>query len=99
MAEYIEREALREILDGWRDAHADVDDVHGCGLLEDVICEVDAQTAADVSPVVHGRWVEHFDEMECPVCKRQWNYCDNDTNTFNFCPNCGAKMDRGDENG
>lgn len=55
MAEYIEREALREILDGWRDAHADVDDVHGCGLLEDVICEVDAQTAADVAPVVHGR--------------------------------------------
>lgn len=32
MAEYIGREALREILDGWRDAHADVDDVHGfCG--------------------------------------------------------------------
>lgn len=52
MAEYIEREALREILDGWRDAHADVDDVHGCGLLEDVICEVDAQTAADVATVV-----------------------------------------------
>lgn len=98
MAEYIEREALREILDGWRDAHADVDDVHGCGLLEDVICEVDAQTAADVAPVVHGRWMEHLDEMECSVCKRQWNYCDNDTNTFNFCPNCGAKMDGGDEN-
>lgn len=56
MAEYIKREALREILDGWRDAHADVDDVHGCGLLEDVICEVDAQTAADVAPVVHGLW-------------------------------------------
>ena len=55
MAEYIEREALREILDGWRDAHADVDDVYGCDLLEDVICEVDAQTAADVAPVVHGR--------------------------------------------
>lgn len=33
MAEYIKREELREILDGWRDAHADVDDVHGCGLL------------------------------------------------------------------
>lgn len=52
MAEYIEREALRKILEEWRDAHADVDDVHGCGLLEDVICEVDAQTAADVAPVV-----------------------------------------------
>ena len=51
MDEYIKREVLREILDGWRDAHADVDDVHGCGLLEDVICEVDAQTAADVAPI------------------------------------------------
>ena len=60
MAEYIEREALREILDGWRDAHADVDDVHGCGLLEDVICEVDAQTAADVAPVVRCKDCKHF---------------------------------------
>lgn len=62
MAEYIEREALREILDGWRDAHADVDDVHGCGLLEDVICEVDAQTAADVAPVVRCKDCVHWDD-------------------------------------
>lgn len=60
MAEYIEREALREILEGWRDAHADVDDVHGCGLLEDVICEVDAQTAADVAPVVRCKGCKHL---------------------------------------
>ncbi len=53
--------------------------------------------AADVAPVVRGLWVEHLDEMECSVCKRHWNYCDNDTNTFNFCPNCGAKMDGGAE--
>lgn len=52
MAEYIERSALRKILENWRDAHADVDDEQGCGLLEDVICEVDAQTAADVEEVV-----------------------------------------------
>ena len=52
MAEYIEREALRKILENWRVAHADVDDEQGCGLLEDVICEVDAQTAADVVEVV-----------------------------------------------
>lgn len=57
MTEYIEREALCEILENWRNAHADVDDEHGCGLLEDVICEVDAQTAADVAPVVYGRWI------------------------------------------
>ena len=96
MAEYIEREELREILDGWRDAHADVDDVHGCGLLEDVICEVDAQTAADVAPVVHGRWLDGDDYMFCSKCGMQWNYCDNDTQDFNYCPHCGAKMDGGE---
>ena len=95
MAEYIEREALREILDGWRDAHADVDDVHGCGLLEDVICEVDAQTAADVAPVVHGRWA-HLggDEWCCSACgfvittEGSW-----DKPTKKYCEDCGAKMD------
>ena len=94
MAEYIKREALREILDGWRDAHADVDDVHGCGLLEDVICEVDAQTAANVAPVVHGRWISFLggDHImperyyRCSRCgrveSRRQPYC-----------HCGAKMD------
>lgn len=57
MAEYIDREALRKVLENWWDAHADVDDEQGCGLLEDVIWEVDAQPAADVAPVVHGRWI------------------------------------------
>ena len=98
MAEYIEREALREILDGWRDAHADVDDVHGCGLLEDVICEVDAQTAADVAPVVHGRWIHDrrriesgIDWCHCSECGKSDNFCAR----TNYCPNCGAKMDGG----
>ena len=53
MEEYIDQEVLCKILENWRNAHADVDDEHGCGLLEDVICEVNAQTAADVAPVVH----------------------------------------------
>ena len=90
MAEYIEREALREILDVWRDAHADVDDVHGCGLLEDVICEVDAQTAADVAPVVHGHRVDEGGfYARCSQCDGVLPIC------ANYCPNCGAKMDGG----
>ncbi len=100
MVEYIEREALREILDGWRDAHADVDDVHGCGLLEDVICEVDAQTAADVVPVVHGRWEQDADgDWYCTNCDEVVAICESGrerTYRKPYCPNCGAKMDGGD---
>lgn len=104
MAEYIEREALREILDGWRDAHADVDDVHGCGLLEDVICEVDAQTAANVAPVVHGRWIhsrykdcsEQFELVKCSQCNHEAYAMAFYVRGGNYCPNCGAKMNGGD---
>ena len=101
MAEYIEREALCKILENWRNAHADVDDEQGCGLLEDVICEVDAQTAADVAPVVHGRWIEDSDYLKCPECSVMvmWDFVFFDEiGNWNYCPNCGAKMD-GDENG
>lgn len=104
MAEYIKREALREILDGWRDAHADVDDVHGCGLLEDVICEVDAQTAADVAPVVHGRWIhsryedcsEQFERVKCSQCNHEAYAMAFYVRGGNYCPKCGAMMDGGD---
>lgn len=92
MAEYIDREALRKVLENWRDAHADVDDEQGCGLLEDVIWEVDAQPAADVVPVVHGRWVPFHSEAAgdiqyCSACEIGF-----DAKT-DYCPNCGAKMD------
>ena len=100
MAEYIEREAaIREIekinpVD--YGAMWDYEAHHWAGeCLRDCKEAIDSIPAVDIAPVVHGRWVEHLDEMECSVCKRQWNYCDNDTNTFNFCPNCGAKMDGG----
>ena len=65
MAEYIDREALRKVLENWRDAHADVDDEQGCGLIEDVIWEVDAQTAADVAPVVRCKDCKHYDLGVC----------------------------------
>jgi len=53
---------------------------------------MDAPTI-EAAPVVRGKWIEHEDEMECPQCGYFWNYCDNDTERFNFCPNCGAKME------
>lgn len=49
-------------------------------------------SAADVAPVVHGRWDDSFDGITpfCSVCGRT-HKCFN--RTPNYCPNCGAKMD------
>lgn len=52
--------------------------------------------AADVAPVVHGRWVwdEETDCWVCSNCEASAlnNYRGNSTDS-NYCPNCGAIMD------
>ena len=58
---------------------------------------VDAVPAADVAPVRHGRWVEQekytFGVMyDCSICGDR--ILDNG-HSWNYCPNCGAKMDGG----
>ena len=50
---------------------------------------------ADVAQVVHGRWIASHDEFcACSICKYPvyvgWNQT-------NYCPNCGAKMDKEEE--
>ena len=47
-------------------------------------------------PVRHGRWIEThevLDYIKCSECGKDWCTVANDTETFNYCPNCGAKMD------
>ena len=59
--------------------------------------------AADVVPVVHGQW----DGNNCTACKLPWNWNmvqnADDWGYFDpmpdYCPNCGAKMDGGADNG
>ena len=49
--------------------------------------------AADVAPVRHGRWIdarEYCGDYMCSNCEALYG-----TNKFNYCPNCGAKMDGG----
>lgn len=46
--------------------------------------------AADVAPVVHGRWV--FGGDGCVICSK-CNEEESNDNHRNFCPHCGAKMD------
>ena len=59
-----------------------------------VVYDVDAMPTLDVAPVVHGRWeptkTPFMNECEdCSVCgyRTIWGH------RFNYCPNCGARMD------
>lgn len=51
--------------------------------------------APTVDPVKHGRWVNHIsengvtDSIFCSLC----DYEKGRIEDFNYCPNCGAKMD------
>lgn len=65
---------------------------------------MDTHPTVDAVEVVHGEWIMCDDEndceyIECPLCGEQFYDGDNDTfdKPWNYCPNCGAKMD-GDGN-
>ena len=92
MAEYIEREYA---VDAVLDVYCDTPDIDlSCEKFEAAILKI---PAADVAPVVHGRWVPtkapFMNECkDCSVCgyRTVWGH------RYNYCPNCGAKMDGGD---
>ena len=96
MAEYINRDAVHDLVRSltkyaWaspvRNEQRVTVDADG------VQFGVDKIPSADVAPVRHGRWevkvgMNFFKERNCPVCKKRI-----ESNFWNFCPNCGAKMD------
>jgi hypothetical protein len=58
--------------------------------------------AADVVPVVHGRWERDADgDWYCTNCDEVVAICESGrerTYRKPYCPNCGAKMDGGADN-
>lgn len=84
MVEYIEREeALATLMYA----------MCGTGFQVTAMREVRRIPAADVAPVVHGRWrlVGVFGFNDCYICSECGKIAMNDGN---YCPNCGAKMDK-----
>ena len=107
MAEYIEREAIMEF--PIRKDHCDKEraNEHFIFGIESVLEYVENLPAADVAPVVHGRWIEQEDPMldvyyTCSVCKEDFyiettGYTEKDMFLYTYCPNCGARMDGGSD--
>lgn len=52
---------------------------------------LDTVSTADVQEVRHGEWIKSKNERKCSLCG--YFYFTN-TKSFNYCPNCGAKMDK-----
>lgn len=83
MAEYIEREAAMDIVK------------RTSGDYATAWAELRKLPAADVEPVVHGRWVHdpassyRVNIWFCSACNGEA------TRKYNHCPSCGAKMDGG----
>ena len=97
MADYIDKEVALALVkpDAPEDEKAAVTIATAKKLVRSIVRRT---PAADVAPVVHGRW----DGDNCTVCKLPWNYNmtqnADDWGYFDpmpdYCPNCGAKMDK-----
>lgn len=99
MTEYINREVAIKAIEK-ADYTAIADDADSCktDYLREIIESV---PAADVVPVVHGRWERDEDgDWYCTNCYEVVAICESGrerTYRKPYCPNCGAKMDGGAE--
>lgn len=94
MAEYIKRDAIKARLEDLVDW---CQDLRKPGL-EQALAMLNEEPAADVAPVVHGRWMHEeteggFHIWRCSRCGRGMN--DNPEGIDLYCYHCGAKMDGG----
>lgn len=103
MAEYIDRGTFKESVEEryCKPCKAEGKDHNRCWCracwVDDMLDEVDCFQPADVAPVVHGRWRYFGFLLECQSCGEIYSrHGGNAGKLWNFCPNCGAKMDGGD---
>lgn len=105
MAEYIDRDALvRQIICNMAEFVGAPNDV----MKHDEQCNyaiscVESAPTADVTPVVHGHFVHDgprftggVDWWHCSACG---GLASGAETQFAYCPNCGARMDGGDNDG
>lgn len=103
MAEYIDREALEKAMTIAAVNGKDKDR----RTWAKAICVLHDMPTVDLAQLVHGRWVEREDPMldtyyTCSVCKEDFYIettgdASKDLFMYTYCPNCGAKMDGGDD--
>ena len=95
MAEYIEIEAVVDLIQQYANGNVKVEEVF---LLTDLLGDITNISAADVQPVKRGHW-ELMGGQEKWLQGYTCSECGGVAVTYecNFCPNCGADM-RGEDN-
>lgn len=89
MAEYIERSYIRKMA-MFEMAYTMETETDAAIVLR----MIDDAPAADVAPVVHGRWGTGRFNLETGNYEEQCTRCRNFSKEYGkpYCPNCGAKM-------
>lgn len=59
--------------------------------------------SCDVAPIVHGKWTHKYEDIfgynltiiKCSICGTEYafRYGTVESEAYNYCPNCGAKME------
>lgn len=103
--EYIERGALIDAIEGTDWYHIGVkgnlvdgaiSDGNALYKADDVFEVLNKLPAADVSPVVHGEWINCINgNATCSVCGIRSKAVYDLDNKQHYCGHCGAKMDGG----
>ena len=108
MTDYINREmAFKEFAEFVRGSNNS--DFVDAPTWNDAVSLIGSLPAADAVPVVHGEWKPgkeisrtmlvdgtlaiEYDAFYCSACGRRYKEY---VLVYNYCPNCGAKMDGGD---
>ena len=98
--EYIDRKTLLNEIEeirpmNWTDTEAEITEQADFDWFENL---VKSQPIADVQEVRHGKWIYvdgvlDWADYKCSKCEYIQKFGD-DTCFYNYCPECGAKMDK-----
>ncbi len=71
------------------------------GIRKALRCLEECQNVSDVAPVVRGRWGTGRFNLETGDYEEQCTHCRNFSKEYGkpYCPNCGARMYRGENDG
>ena len=99
MVEYISRNAVITTIKNYGKG-AITEGMKTLDPVDDIVAlagAIEWLQVADVAPVVHGRWEMRRNSWYCVNCNKGYKitYGLIATSAYNYCPNCGAKMDGG----